>query len=157
MNPLEEDLELLGSREYLFWRNVAIPPNPDTECWLWNRSTTAAGYGQIVLKKDENGKAIRIYAHRFSYLIHVGPIPDDLLCLHTCDNRRCCNPDHLFLGTRADNAKDMFAKGRDKESNGYKWSDETRQKQSVVQTGKTHTEETKRKMSEAQLKRYRGA
>jgi hypothetical protein len=51
-------------------------------------------------------------SHRFAYELEHGPIPDGLFVLHRCDNRKCCNPKHLFIGTQADNMHDMDAKGR---------------------------------------------
>jgi len=74
-----------------------------TACWEWNGRRRATGYGVF------DGKG----AHRFSYTVHVGPIPDGLHVLHRCDNPPCVNPDHLWLGTQADNMRDMREKGRD--------------------------------------------
>jgi len=85
-----------------FWDKV----NKTDNCWEWT-GAIRQGYG--CLKID--GKTID--AHRYSYVIHFGPIPDGMCILHKCDNRKCVKPDHLFLGTYADNHKDMCNKKRD--------------------------------------------
>jgi hypothetical protein len=76
-------------------------------CWEWTRSVNSAGYGAVWY----NGKLLG--AHRISFLMKHGEIPKESPCiLHRCDNPKCCNPDHLFSGTRADNARDMVKKKR---------------------------------------------
>jgi len=78
-------------------------------CWLWTAGSRGKpGYGSFKL----NGKVID--AHRVSYIIHKGDIPIGMYVCHTCDNRICCNPAHLFLGTTKDNVQDMIKKGRKK-------------------------------------------
>lgn len=84
-----------------------IDKKPDG-CWLWTASCFPNGYGQFRVSGWENGG----YAHRAAFLLYVGSIPSGMLVLHTCDVRNCVNPSHLFLGTHADNAQDMSAKGR---------------------------------------------
>ncbi len=90
--------------------------NKTLECWIWTASRTPGGYGQIRI----TGKSLA--AHRVSWELANGPIPDGLCVLHLCDIRPCINPAHLFLGTKADNTRDMLAKGRDAsgERNGSK-------------------------------------
>jgi len=105
-------MELLKSKEQLFWRNVTLISDFPEDCWLWNKSTNS-GYGELALYTPYQGKQIRIRAHRYSYLMFVGPIPEDRLCLHSCDQRGCCNPLHLFLGTHKDNTDDMYLKHRE--------------------------------------------
>ena len=77
-----------------------------TGCWNWTKTLSNTGYARI----SRSGKYD--LAHRASYETFVGKIPTGLWVLHRCDNRRCINPAHLFLGTREDNVADMVAKGR---------------------------------------------
>ena len=74
-------------------------------CWIWI-GATRNGYGQTSIHDYP------AYAHHVSYAAFVGTIPDTLQALHSCDVRRCCNPDHLFLGSQLDNVRDMWRKGR---------------------------------------------
>lgn len=75
-------------------------------CWEWTGATTW-GYGEVN-RQGISGRRVHRLAWEFAY----GPIPDGLMVLHRCDNRSCVRPDHLFLGTAADNMHDMIAKGR---------------------------------------------
>jgi hypothetical protein len=80
--------------------------NPEG-CWGWKGSTSSKwNYGQYRYNMN------RIRAHRASWIIHNGPIPEGIHVLHRCDNYICANPEHLFLGTNLDNIKDMLKKNR---------------------------------------------
>ena len=92
--PLEKKLQLIG------WRYAP------SGCWLWEYRFNAGGYGVLGHGGGE------VLAHRASWIKYRGPIPDGMDVLHACDVRPCINPDHLFLGTDADNVADMDAKGR---------------------------------------------
>lgn len=94
-----------------FWDKVDIK-GPD-DCWEWQRSLNNGGYG----RSHFNGKQIK--AHRLSFLLTHHEIPEGMLVLHKCDNPKCVNPDHLFLGTHYDNMQDMKAKGRARNQGRY--------------------------------------
>lgn len=83
-----------------------IEKDARTGCWNWTGNFVKAGYGTFFL----DGKNQR--AHRVSYIHFVGPIPKGLLVQHTCDNKKCVNPDHLKIGTDLSNVHDMISKGR---------------------------------------------
>lgn len=87
-----------------FWSKVAITSNSD-ECWEWQRGIKN-GYGIFGFKYRT------WYAHRFSYELAYGAIPQGLFVCHSCDNKKCVNPKHFFLGTDQDNKDDMVRKGR---------------------------------------------
>ena len=78
-------------------------------CWEWPGALTGKGYG--VIQEGSAGSKL-LLAHRVSYQVLNGDIPDGMLVMHTCDNTTCVNPDHLVLGTHSDNALDAVAKGR---------------------------------------------
>lgn len=93
-----------------FWAKV----NKTDSCWLWTGGTNATGYG-LIGKGGRHAGRLNLLAHRVSYELTIGPIPDGLKVCHNCpdgDNPLCVNPAHLFLGTTTDNALDMVRKGR---------------------------------------------
>ena len=92
--------------ETRFWRFVS--KGSDDDCWMWTGNKLPSGYGLIGVNKRTK------YAHRLSYEIAKGPIPDGLIVMHHCDNPSCVNPAHLSVGTYADNNADMMRKGRHK-------------------------------------------
>lgn len=93
--------------EERFWRYV--DKRSESECWEWLGAIDGGKYGQL----KGSGKSASSYrAHRISYQIHHGDIPDGFVVMHTCDNRTCVNPLHLVLGTQQENVLDCKCKGR---------------------------------------------
>jgi hypothetical protein len=85
-----------------FWNRI----DRTGPCWLWTGGLASNGYGQV-WRDGKNGRA-----HRIAWELTHGPIPPGLHVCHTCDVRHCARPDHLFLGTCADNMADRDGKGR---------------------------------------------
>jgi hypothetical protein len=75
-------------------------------CWQWTGSFVSPGYGRIMV----NGKTVK--AHRFSYMLYKGEIPDGMLVRHICHNKACVNPEHLLTGTPKENTQDSVCDGR---------------------------------------------
>jgi|SRR6266567_1315290 len=92
-----------------FWAKVIKTPG----CWKWAaKRYHRFGYGVLATPKSKWGRT-QIEAHRVSWVLHFGQVPEGLSVLHRCDNPECTRPDHLFLGTTADNLADMRRKGRE--------------------------------------------
>jgi len=95
-----------GTIEERFWQKVK--KLSENECWPWLANRNNHGYGLLYWKKYGR----KVLAHRVSYEIHIAPLDPKMCVLHKCDNPKCVNPLHLFLGTKRDNTRDMMAKGR---------------------------------------------
>ena len=86
-----------------FWPKVNIVAD---DCWEWQGYVNPNGYGQL------HHEGVTINVHRVSWILHNGDIPIGMSICHTCDNRSCVNPSHLWVGDACDNALDRDAKGR---------------------------------------------
>lgn len=114
------------TKQYIEDRVASVP---ESGCWIWMKSRTGAGYGDFRIGIR------RCLAHRASYELWNGPIPEGLHVLHRCDVPACVNPAHLFVGTNLDNILDSVKKGRRKRPfvprpRGFKynWSEESKKK-----------------------------
>jgi HNH endonuclease len=94
-----------AKKDFLLANIVEVEGPLDTPCWEW-QGRCHSGYGVLTYRGDD------YRTHRLSWIIHNGPIPEDLCACHRCDYPPCCNFDHLFLGTDKDNSADCVAKGR---------------------------------------------
>jgi hypothetical protein len=112
MNEATDQIPVFTEKDKArFWSKVA--KKSDSECWEWQGAIAGSGYGRSWIQSTRK----QIDTHRASWIIHFGLIPKDgtyhgsCVC-HRCDNRKCCNPHHLFLGSMKDNIRDMIGKGR---------------------------------------------
>ncbi len=120
-----------------FLQRIHVPGSP-TDCWLWDGAIGSDGYGRV----RRSGRTYS--AHRYAYRLFKGPIPEGLCVLHRCDEPRCINPTHLFLGTKLDNSRDMQRKGRQGYSAHKLTAEQVRELRARLEAG-----ESKRSLSEA--------
>jgi len=93
-----------------FWSYVEV--REEDECWPWKRYIDPNGYGRINIGTNAKpGQSRIINAHRFAYQLTFGDIPNDKDVLHRCNNKPCCNPKHLYLGTDLENTRDRIEAG----------------------------------------------
>lgn len=115
MKPNDVQMDALGSA--LDGRMLAnfeekVVRITESGCWIWTGSTNNMGYGIFTIRRSPfQWKPL---AHRFSWMVHKGPIPPNKYLCHTCDVPACCNPEHLFIGDSKTNVQDMYRKGRNR-------------------------------------------
>jgi hypothetical protein len=99
------------------WEQKIIP-EPNTGCYLWISCHNPYGYGWTMMGREDNAlmgrgrRTTAVLAHRKAWMLFRGPIPGGMDVLHHCDNPPCVNPDHLYLGTQQENARDMVRRKR---------------------------------------------
>jgi hypothetical protein len=113
--PRMDRIEYLHEAVTRFWSKVQRGA-PD-ECWPWTGTFLKGSrpnlrYGNLGLDGGVGSRKYQYRAHRFAWMLANGAIPDGMNVLHRCDNPKCCNPSHLFIGTQRDNIDDQLAKGR---------------------------------------------
>lgn len=123
-----------------FMKYVQKSDSPD-ECWEWIGANNGNGYGKFSIDNK------MFFAHRVSYMLFVGHIPDGMLVCHSCDNEKCVNPSHLWLGTNRDNTNDKMKKNRQSHHTGVKgenhWSHKLTEQniyqiREMIEQGYTH-------------------
>jgi len=102
-----KEINLTPERIERFWRSV----EKSDGCWNWKGRKNPKGYGWFICSNGKNKKA-SYRAHRISYTLVKGPILPGEFILHSCDNKACCNPDHLRVGTNVDNIRDRLERNR---------------------------------------------
>ena len=107
LTAVEDAIEATEELRHQLFSQIQLEDGPlKSPCWIFLGIQNSSGYGQLL----RNGEFRA--AHRVSWLIHNGPIPDGLWVLHACDQPSCCAPDHLWLGSQQENIADMLAKRR---------------------------------------------
>lgn len=108
LTTADDEIEPTAELRHQLFSQIQLEDGPlRSPCWIFLGIQNSAGYGSLI----HNGEFLG--AHRVSYQLANGAIPDGLHCLHLCHQPSCCNPDHLYLGSPQENAADMIAKGRD--------------------------------------------
>lgn len=102
----KNNIQYNRNHNYLFWSKIKILGYDD--CWEWQAFKDQDGYGKYSCWKDGNEQRV----HRIMWILKFGSIPNGMLVCHKCDNPKCVNPNHLFLGTHYDNIKDKIDKNR---------------------------------------------
>lgn len=119
--------QVMPSRSERFWKKVKKGP----DCWEWTGTkNTTLGHG--VMREGPRGASKQLFAHRVSWELHNGPIPDGMWVLHRCDNPPCVRPDHLYVGTPADNVRDREARGRSRVLRGSRNARATTDEQTIL-------------------------
>ena len=103
---MPKDHQFIPNRYTSFLQKVDVSGFDPNACWTFRGASKGNGYGHVTVEREQ------VTAHRRSYELFCGPVPDGLDVCQTCDNRNCVNPDHLFVGTRQQNMDDCKAKGR---------------------------------------------